>query len=726
MRRLAAIAFWGMVSLCEAVPKLDFAEWGSVPPNAEVRVRTEAGSPFAFIDVAPKAEATNAMPRRIDLPALTLRPFAVKPKAMSYAGLAEVDGHTGAIGYLAIAEPFTRRGAVVGWLTNDRASGVIASGFDADGRVVLKPFAEYGRMLVKAGTKIAPDTLVVGWFDDCRLGLEAYADLLAKRHGVKLPRQIAGYTTWYPDRFGYSDRSKYPRGCGAGDEESTKAFADEVRRLGLDKYGFGFFQCDDQWQCGEELEGPARDFTRVNPKGPYPNGFRVITDYLRERGFITGLWWMPFGGVSKDPAWADRSNLFARAFADTPASRSSGTQSLAKPQKAGRPFETVWGGTCLDMTNPDARAYVAEMTRRITYDWGMDYIKFDGIWTGYVGDLLGGKSWKDDHLDNVVFADETASNMSAFRLGLKTQRESAKPDTFILGCNLAQSPRALVPSVGFVDAMRIGGDNGPIDMFPDRYRKGPESATVNYFLNGRVWYNDPDPVYVRNVVPLGRARTFASFTALAGALYNFSDWLPDLKPERVEILKRTLAPHGCLDVRPIDYLESDLPNAWVLTKDGVRVFGLYNWNTNEAMKVDYPAAYAGLDPAKTYVGFDFWNDRFVPVFKGCFTTEVPKDDCRIIAVREFDCTKPVLVSTSRHIASPIFEVTDERWDAVTKTLSGTSTVVQDEAYELRVVVPEGLSCLSAGVGEIAQSGRELRVRFRPGTETLSWSLTFKR
>ena len=707
------------------LPDLEFAEWGRVSSDAVVTVRREVGSPFVSIDVAPKAAATNTMPMRIDLPTLTLRPFATKPKAMGYTGLGEVDGHTGAIGFLAVAEPFTRRGVVIGWLTNNRASGVIASGFDAEGRVVLRPFAEYGRMLVKAGEKVDPDTLVVGWFDDCRLGLEDYADLLAKKHGVKLPRQIAGYTTWYPDRFGYSDRSKYPQGCGAGDEASTKAFADEVKRLGLDKYGFRFFQCDDQWQCGKEYDGPARDFEHVNPNGPYPHGFRVVTDYLRERGLITGLWWMPFCGVSWDPAWTGRSNLFARAFADTPERKVTAKQASAKEQRTGMPFETHWADTCLDMTNPDARAYVSDMTRRITYDWGMDYIKFDAIWTGYVGDLLGGTSWKDDHIGNVVFADGTASNMSAFRLGLKAQREAAKPGTFILGCNLAQSPRALVPSVGFVDAMRIGGDNGPIDMFPDRYRKGPESATVNYFLNGRVWYNDPDPVYVRNVVPLGRARTFASFTAIAGALYNFSDWLPDLKLERVEILKRTLAPHGVLSVRPIDYFESELPNAWVLEKGDVRVFGLYNWNTNEAMRVDYPAAYAGLDPEKTYVGFDFWNDEFVAGFEGRLTFDVPADDCRVIAVRAFDGTKPVVVSTSRHVASPIFDVVGESWDAQAKTLSGVSERVTGEAYELRVHVPDGLTCVSAGTGKVVQKGNELRVRFAADDATARWVLAFK-
>ena len=204
-------------------------------------------------------------------------------------------------------------------------------------------------------------------------------------------------------------------------------------------------------------------------------------------------------------------------------------------------------------------------------------------------------------------------------------------------------------------------------------------------------------------MPLGRARTFASFTAIAGALYNFSDWLPDLAPERVEILKRTLAPHGILSARPIDYFESDLPNAWVLEKDGVRVFGLYNWNTNGAMTVDYPAAYAGLDPEKTYVGFDFWNDRIVPPFRGRLTVDIPADDCRVIAVREL-ADRPFVISTSRHVASPVFDVTEEHWDAATKTLSGVSRVVPGERYELRIV----------------DNGRLVRRAFTPDRMPFAW------
>ena len=695
------------------------------PPSDDIvyRYRVVPGVPFVLIDVAPTAKAEDRTVGRIDLPRIRLEPFAAKPKAMSNAGLTEVDGHSGALGYLAVAEPFTRRGVVAGWLTNERASGVVASGFGEDGRVVLSPFAEYGRMLVRAGVEVGTDTFAIGYFDDCRIGLEAYAETAAKLAKVALPPQISGYTTWYPDRFGYSDRSRYPEGCGAGDEESTKAFADEIKRLNLGAYGFTFFQMDDQWQSGKAYDGPARNFTVVNPNGPYPHGFRPVTDYLAARGIRAGLWWMPFGGVSQDSWWADKSNLFVRAAADV--KKDKDPNSVAMSQKAGAPYETCWGGTCLDMTVPAARQYVAEMTRRMTYDWGMSYIKYDGMWTGYAADLAGSKSWKNDHFDNAVFADPTVPNIAAYRLGMRTMRAAAKPGTFILGCNIAQNARSIVASFGLADGMRIGGDNGPIDMFPSRYDKGPKAASNLYFFNGRMWYNDPDPVYVRNVVPLGRARTFASFTALAGALYNFSDWLPDLNPDRVEILKRTLAPHGVKAARPIDYFEEQLPKAWVVGEGDAKVFGIYNWNTNVALTVDYPCDYAGLDAKKTYVAFDFWNKRFCSPFKGRLQQEIPADDCRVLAVREFDGTKPVLVSTSRHVASPLIDVSDEKWDASAKTLTGCSKIVAGEAYELRLWVPEGLTCVSAGEGEVQQSGNELRVKFASPSAALDWKLLFR-
>ena len=115
----------------------------------------------------------------------------------------------------------------------------------------------------------------------------------------------------------------------------------------------------------------------------------------------------------------------------------------------------------------------------------------------------------------------------------------------------------------------------------------------------------------------------------------------------------------------------------------------------------------------------------VPAFKGRLCAHVPADDCRVIAVREFDGTKPVVVSTSRHVASPVFDVTNERWDAAAKTLSGVSCGVPGERYELRIAVPQGLRCVSANGGRIVQRGTEARITFEVSRAPLDWQLAFE-
>ena len=658
-------------SAIEVLPKLVLG-----PTRPEAKIGT-----FSVLEVGPDIAPTNRIVRRVDVPPIVIPKFAEDVRALGTGGLTPVDGHSGSFAFLAVVEPKTRRGVVAGWLTNEKASGVIQSGFDEKGNVVLKPFAEYGRMEVPANAGVRRDLFVHGFFEDCRLGLEAYADAIAAHYAIRLPKQISGYTTWYDDVHGYSHRE------GAGTAASAQAFADAVKRTNLKAYGLDFYQIDDFWQSGsDKINGPARDFFHVNPKGPFPDGFKATTAYFAERDMIAGLWIMPFGGLSKEPFFADKQDIFARAFASTPAGDANRRDVFAwraKPQKAGEPFETIWGGTIIDLSKASGLAYVSDLCRLVTYDWGFRYIKFDGMWMGHGGDLHGGPTWRNDHYDNIVREDRACTGVEAFRRGVGAMRAASVPGTFLLACNSAQSGRSIAASYGLIDGMRIGGDNGPIDEFPERYMQGPIAATPRYFYNGRVWYNDPDPIYVRDAVPLNRARLFASWGGVSSLLYNFSDCLPNLSEERVELLRRTMAPHGIKACRPVDYFENLTSYVWEVGEEPSKVFGLFNWETNRTLKVDYPAAYCGLDPAKRYVAFDFWRNELLPEFAGRFVCEVPADDCRVLAVHE-RLDRPFVLSTSRHVASPLFDVREEKWDAATRTLSGVSKVVPGEKYEIRV------------------------------------------
>ncbi len=665
-----------------------FAEMAEPSKDVALSVRAVQGASFVFIDVAPAAGDADRVAGVVSLPDIRLRRFSASPVKMGSAGLGRMDDGVVSCGYLAIAEPYSRRGVVTAWLTNLKACGAFDGRQDAEGRVVVTPIADYGPMLVKANRRQVADTFVVGEFDDCRLGLEAYADAAAERFSIRLPPNETGYCTWCSDRYGYSDRSVSKRGCGAGTEASTAEFAALAAKT-LKPYGFDFIQFDDQWQAGNpDLNGPARDFTRTDSKGPYPDGFGKTVALLREKGFRAGLWFIPFGGVADDPAWAGKSNLFVRSAVEVPKTVrcSAYRQPLVLARRKGDPIKTEWGGECLDMTKPEARAYLEDIVHRFTYDWGFRYLKTDGIFTGFGCDLYGGYAWKDVNFANAVFSDPEASNVSAFREGFQTMRRAAAPGTFILGCNLG-TIRAMVPSFGLVDGMRIGNDNGPIDQSPKRYIEGPKAGSCRYFLNGRVWWADPDSTYVRAAVPIGRARSMASWTALTDSLFEVGDWLPDLPEERVEILRRTMAHHGSTSVRPIDYFESAIPSGWILDGGKHKVLGVFNWNTNAALKVDWPFAYAGLDATKKYVGFDFWRKEFIPPFSGAVRLDVPPDDCRIIALAEVGEDETV-VSTSLHVAAPIYGT---RGDVVL-TIAGEPLEVRTYSTSAgfrKVVIPAG-------------------------------------
>ena len=636
-----------------------FAKWSIETGALDMRVRLDEAHPFVYVDVAPRAASTNILAGVLSAPEIWAGGLGTNMVAMGSAGLGPVDMADPSCGYLAVAEPFMRRGIVAGWLTNFKASGAFSARKDSStGAIGIVPIADYGRMRVKAGTQPQFDTFVVGAFDDCRLGLEAYADAVADRFAIRLPPNKTGYCSWSSDKYGASDRSRFASGCGCGTEESMLEFAAAAEKLV--PYGFEFVQVDDQWQDGTVNNGPAKDWSRTSPSGGYPNGFGIFIDGLRRHGLTAGLWFIPFGGDAASEAWKGCEALYVKSAVDIPKKigEDAFSEPVALPRRRGDPIKTVWGGECLDMTNPASQERLADTVRRFTSEWGFRYLKCDGIFTGLGCDIYGGYDWKDVGFAKAVFSDPDASNASAYRLGLETIRKASAPGTFVLGCNLG-TIRAMVPSFGLVDGMRAGNDNGPIGLNPMRYLEGPQAGTMRYFFNGRVWRSHPDSTFVRAALPAGRARLGASWTAISDSVFELGDWLPSLPEERVEILRRTMAHHGFIEARPIDYFENAMPNAWILDSGEKKVVALFNWSTNEVLSVDYDFSYAGLDPARTYVGYDFWGRRPMGPMRSRLSLSVPPDDCLVFSCCEASEREQV-VSTSLHVASPVYGVAEGR------------------------------------------------------------------
>lgn len=624
--------------------------------------------------------------------------------------------------WLAVADPKTQNGIVTGWVTQDRATALVVPAYDSNlDKVMIGSFTQWGLFQAKPEAALDVGTLAIGHFDDVRIGLEQYADLVAKANHVRLPPQPAGYCTWYADQHGKSS-----------DEKSLAELSDFVAK-NLKPYGMSFVQIDDGWQLGDSHgNGPNKNFTGSNPNGPYSSGMKAAADRIKADGLTPGLWFIPFGGTKDDPWFADKQNLFLKA-AD------------------GKPIDTKWGGTCLDMTHWAAQKYVHDEVHTMVHDWGFGYLKIDGLFTGigarqlYINyDYL---STDDDGWGDGILSDPTQTHVEAFRDGLTLIRDAAGPNVFLLGCNTAQNMRVYGASMGLVDAMRIGPDNA--GDWKSWLAASPVYGSRNYFLNGRVWYNDPDPCYVRASLTLDEARTEASWTAISGQLYANSDWLPGLPPERLDIIKRTVAPHGQL-ARPVDFLENDPPRVWQVIEPGPKagagiadrivgyrrdVVALFNW-TDHDLTIDVPLAKLDLPKAGRYAAFDFWANQFLPDVTDTISQTLPPHSCRIIALRALR-DHPAVLSTSANVTQGMIDLLEEHWDPETKTLSGKSKVIAGDPYELRIAAPDSFqkwTSFEAAPADPSVAGSTItNVTQDPGhragftstvAEDVSWKLTW--
>lgn len=625
-------------------------------------------------------------------------------KGFGTGGLSELGGNTGSYMWQAIVHPQSRNGVVGGWLTTERGSGVVFAGL-TNRQPCMSARVEYGRLRLAPKQTEALETFAIGYFEDARIGMEAWAGAVARVLEIKLPPLPTVYCTWY--HAGSSDENKLME---------QAAFA--ARHLA--PCGFSVVQIDDGWQDGQTTNGPRKNFTQVRAGGPYSSGMKRTADRLKALGLVPGIWLMPFSGSHNDPWYQDKQDLFAR-------------------REDGTPHESPWGGTALDMTNPKTLEYLRAEIHRIVKEWGYGYLKLDGLCSGaavnhcYVND-----AYKEDKLGDAVLFNPEKTNIEGYRDGLRLIRQTAGRETFILGCCTPQNMRSYGGPFGLVDAMRIGPDNGP-DW--GGIRTGPIYGARNYHLHGRIWYNDPDPLYVRTSLPLAQSRAICSWVTISGQLSASSDAYADLPPERLEILKRTMPSHGLLP-RPVDLFEADVPAIWLLT-DTRRaprrdVVALYNWNASQATNITCALDRLGLPANQEFVAFDFWANKFVAPFRETLSAQLPAASCRVLAVRPVS-NDPQLLSTSRHITQGIVDVLEETWDPAARTLSGVSRIVANDPYELRIIVPVARNSWraraitlsaqdeQAGVkAEFKQDGPKLRASINsPASRDVRWQVKFE-
>jgi alpha-galactosidase len=227
---------------------------------------------------------------------------------------------------------------------------------------------------------------------------------------------------------------------------------------------------------------------------------------IRERGRRAGIWTAPFLVGSKSQLAAQHPDWLVGG--------------VDAPVSGGHNWDQQL--FALDVTHPGAAAYLREVFTTFR-EWGIDFFKIDFIYAG----ALDGRRRED------------IPALQAYRAGVELIRD-AIGSSYLLGCGAP-----ILPSVGLVDAMRVGPDVGPVwepvsgDLSQPSIRAAMMTSAARAFQHGRFWVNDPDCLVARPKIE--RREDWAEHIARYGGLRGSSDRLADLDDWGLEATRRLLS-----------------------------------------------------------------------------------------------------------------------------------------------------------------------------------------
>jgi alpha-galactosidase len=229
---------------------------------------------------------------------------------------------------------------------------------------------------------------------------------------------------------------------------------------------------------------------------------RVVAD-IRAAGRRAGIWVAPFLVGERSVLAADHPDWLVDGI-----SPGSG-----------------WGDQrlfALDATSRGGEAWLREVFGTLRA-MDIDYFKIDFI---YAGAMEGRRA-------------EPVDGVTAYRHGLRVIREAIGPDSYLLGCGAP-----ILPSVGLVDAMRIGPDIAhryePVDgdLSQPSQRAAAQNSRWRVWQQGRFWVNDADCLVAGAHVE--RREDWARVVETCSGLRGSSDRLRGLDDWGLAVTRRLL------------------------------------------------------------------------------------------------------------------------------------------------------------------------------------------
>lgn len=427
--------------------------------------------------------------------------------------------------------------------------------------------------------------------------IRRWVDEIAKTHGARTGQgALTGWSSW---NF-------------LGREVSGKDILELVAEAGRSPPSLRprVVQLDDGYQ---DMEGSW------NANAKFPEGLPFYAEKIAAVGARPGVWIAPLQ-VNANTEWAkDPLNLEAvlgRRF-DQPS-----------------PNQPAGFGM-LDPTHPRAREQIASCFRKLRAQ-GFSYFKIHG----------------DIHA--TVWSNRKWTSLEVMRDHFRNIRTAAGEDAYITAYGLLPN-RALV---GWVDAFRPG--NG---VTRDRLRPAFDASLGALHLNGHWFAIDNDSIFMgTDIANVSRieggwplVRTWLSLAGLSGGSAITSDpWYQEGFRDYRRNLE-VLSPPAREAAQILDLCRD---REWSrLIRHVARPWGRMSvallWNpgsTERTVHLDFAAA--GLDPASRYAVWSFWDNRYLGVVEGGWTTPPlapgASQHVRFTPLANVE-SRPVLVGSNLHI-----------------------------------------------------------------------------
>jgi len=518
--------------------------------------------------------------------------------------------------------PTNGRCVLVGFLSARRYLSAIelevVGQMDAMDRLELRAYSDGEMTPPREGEESrSSEKLWLAAGDDPHALWEKYLELAGREMNARIPETTpTGWCSWY-HYFTKITEKDVTANLDKLAERKNEAPVDVV-------------QLDDGY-C------PVGDWLEWNDK--FPSGPQKLASAISGRGFRPGLWLAPFICTRPSRIYKENGDLLLKNWRGKPVLAS---------------LNPMWKGVSyypLDLTNPKAIDYVKRVMASVR-QWGYKYVKIDFVYAA----LLRGERY-----------DPAATGVEAYRAGLAAIRESLGDEALLLGCGAP-----LLPSVGYVDMMRISADVAP------KWRDAPLRAIVRApvepacenavhgtvcrsAMHRRLWINDPDCLLVRkerNKLTLDEIRTLATVMFLSGGMVVISDDLTGMDEERWEIVRAAL-PGLESEGRPVDLFGNHDPSIYHLRVPGSdrRLVALINWKDRRA---DVEVPMDKISAHGDHHAFEFWRGAYLgisdrklgpfhlPPHSCYFITMIPRSD------------KPRVLSTSFHMSQGAMGVAGEK------------------------------------------------------------------